>query len=263
MVLGSCVWSFGSGDLRYALIGEIFGGIFCCFIFKYLYDQASAFRRANWMISLKTRIAFVLVLGFVAAQTAFGLWFGLVHFECANENHLCDRVMQPVITNKLAGITFKRLVDFDMPRHMDFERNYSYLQEAAYFFRDREAQDFYSDSDKEQFREVELWINSSDGSSGYMSMAAQRIPMISVAKFLYLFDYMQAPGARSRVREMLQANRSKKMYTMVQPERSQEALANLAKVGLRTGQIKPVSIPMYSPNVRAHLLLIELIPGDE
>ena len=262
MVLGCYLWSFGSGDLRYALVGEIFGGVACCFIFKYLYDQVSTKLPTARMALLKTRIAFVLVLGFATFQSLFGLWFGLVHFECANESLLCDRVMQPIFTNRFTGATFKSLADLDMPRQLDFNKNYSYRAEASYLLRDRVAQDFYSPSDKAQFRDVEMWINCIDATSGYMAMAADSVPMVSVAKFLHLFNYMQADGARLRVREILRTNRSKKMFTIVQKQRYEEALPNLARAGLTPGRVQEISLPMYSPNIRAHLLLVELIYND-
>lgn len=263
MVLGCFFWSFGSGDLRYALIGEIFGGVACCFIFKYLYDQVSTKLPAGRLALLKTRIAFVLVLGFATCQSLSGVWFGLVHFECANENGLCDRVMQPIFTNRFTGVTFKSLADLGMPKHLDFNNNYSYRAEASYFLRDRQAQDFYSPSDRAQFRDVQMWINCSDATSGYMAMAADSVPMVSVAKFLSLFDYLQAEGARTRVREILGANRSKKMFTILQKQRYQEGLANLARVGLTPDRTQEISLPMYSPNVRANLLLIELTYNDD
>jgi hypothetical protein len=258
-VFGSYIWSFTSGDLRYALIGEVFGGIICCFIFKYLYDQAFG-RFATVSAPLKSaRTAFALVLAFSLLQTTFAVWFGLVHFECANEKLLCDRVMQPVYTNKFTATTFMRLLDLEMPKQLDFNQTYSYVQEASYFLRDRRAQDFFSNSDKAQFGKVDLWINSSDATSGYMAMAAGGIPMISVAKFLHLFDYMQAEGARLRVRELLRTNRQRKMFTLVQEQRYGEAVENLSRVGLKPGEIKEVSVPLYSPNIRAHLLLVELL----
>src|SRR6185295_7473677 len=121
----------------------------------------------------------------------------------------------------------------------------------------------YSESEKEQFRDVQLWINSFDGSSAYMAMAAQNVPMISVARFLNLFDYMEAPAARQRVRELLKANQSKKMYTLVLPEHRDQALLNLARVSLKPASVREIDLPMYSPNIRSHLLLFELTYSDD
>jgi hypothetical protein len=170
--------------------------------------------------------------------------------------------MQPIFTNRFTGATFKSLADLDMPQQLDFNKTYSYRAEASYLLRDRVAQDFYSPSDKAQFRDVEMWINCIDATSGYMAMAVDRVPMVSVARFLNLFDYMQADGARLRVREILRTNRSKKMFTIVQKQRYEEALPNLARAGLTPGRVQEISLPMYSPNIRAHLLLVELIYND-
>ena len=192
----------------------------------------------------------------------------MVHFECANENGGCDRVMQPVYTNRFSAATFKYLARVAMVNpatlnQPDFSHNYNYSQEASYLFTDREARDFYSESEKEQFRDVQLWINGFDGSSAYMAMAAPNVPMISIARFLNLFDYKQAPGARQRVHELLSANQSKKMYTIVLPVHCDEAMSNLAKVGLKPGVVREIDLPMYSPNVRSHLLLIELTYSED
>jgi hypothetical protein len=166
--------------------------------------------------------------------------------------------MQPVYTNRFSAATLKPLGRTVVLNQVDFSHNYSYSQEAGYLFNDRKAQDFYSESEKEQFRDVQLWINCSDGSSAYMAMAAQNVPMISVTRFLNLFDYLEAPGARQRVRELLRANQSKKIYTIVQPDHCDEAGVNLARVNLKPGAVREIYLPMYSPSVRTRVLLIEL-----
>jgi len=261
MVLGCMLWSFSSGDLRYALLGEILGGVACCYILKYIFDQAKG-KFAGAQL-LKVRVAMALVFGFIGFQSLSGLWFGLVSFQCANERHFCDRVMQPIYTNRFSAATFKILGDIVMLNKVDFVHHYSYAQEARYLFRDREARDFFSTADQEQFRDVQLWINSSDGSSAYMALAAPDVPMISVAHFLNLFDYMQAPAARQRVRALIKVNPARKMYTIVQRDRYDKALADLAKVGLKPGPEREISIPLYSPNIRAYLLMIELTYSDD
>jgi len=261
-VLGCGVWSFGSGDIRYGLFAEILGGIACCYVLKYVYDQATN-KSTGWTNLLKARLGLAFVFCLIALQSFSGLGLAMVHFECANENGGCDRVMQPVYTNRFSAATFKYLARAAMVNpstlnQPDFSHNYSYSQEASYLFTDREARDFYSESEREQFRDVQLWINGFDGSSAYMAMAAQNVPMISIARFLNLFDYKQAPGARQRVHELLSANQSKKMYTIVLPVHCDEAMSNLAKVGLKPGVVREIDLPMYSPNVRSHLILIEL-----
>lgn len=268
MVLGCCFWSFGSGDIRYGLTAEIIGGVACCYALKYVYDQATK-KYTGWINLLKARFVLGLVFCLLGVQTLSGLWLGLVHFECANEKAGCDRVMQPVYTNRFSAATLRPLGRAVMLDHVamldrvDLFHNYSYLQEARYLFNDREARDFYSKSETEQFRDVQLWINSFDGSSAYMAMAAQNVPMISVARFLNLFDYMQAPGARQKVRALLKANQSKKIYTLVLPEHCDEAISNLARVSLKPASVREIDLPMYSRNVRSHLLLFELTYSDD
>src|ERR1043166_9788066 len=90
-VLGCCFWSFGSGDVRYALMAEIFGGVACCYVLKYVYDQATS-KSSGWANLLKARLVLAFVFCLIAVQTLSGLWLGLVHFECANENGPCDQI---------------------------------------------------------------------------------------------------------------------------------------------------------------------------
>jgi len=244
------------------LMGEIFGGVACCYVLKYLYEQATS-KSSSWTDLLKARLVLAFAFCLIAGQSLGGLWLAMVHFECANENLPCDHVMQPLYTNRFSTATFKRLGNMHTVNQVDFSRNYSFSQEASYLFRDREALGFYSESDKEQFRDVQLWINCIDGTSAYMSMAAENVPIISVAKFLNLFDYMEAPGARQKVRELLRANQSKKMYTVVQPDACDRAFANLARVNLKPGAPRVLSLPTYSPNIRTRLLLFELTYSDD
>jgi hypothetical protein len=182
----------------------------------------------------------------------------LIHFNCANEDRPCDRIMQPTITNRFSSPTYKLFTGLELAEQLNLNKSYDYQQEARYFLRDRWAQDFFSDSDRAQFRDVDIWINSSDETSGYMSIAAPDVPMISVSNFLHLFHYMQSDGARSRVREMLANNRSKHMYTLVQSQRMNEARRNLSMVGLTATSVRQVSVPLYSPNIRANLQLVQL-----
>jgi hypothetical protein len=94
-----------------------------------------------------------------------------------------------------------------------------------------------------------------------MTVAAPDKPMISVAKFLDLFDYMQAGGAQRRALAALELQRGKRMYTLLLADRLEEARANLgrAPLGLRFGSAQPVSIPLYSPFTRTDMMLVEVL----
>jgi hypothetical protein len=53
------------------------------------------------------------------------------------------------------------------------------------------------------------------------------------------------------------------MYTLVLPEHRDEALSNLTRVSLKPVSTREIDLPMYSFNVRSHLLLYELTYSDD
>ena len=77
------------------------------------------------------------------------------------------------------------------------------------------------------------------------------------------FDSSVGFGARQKVRGLLRAGHSKKMYTIMQTARYDNAIQNLAKVGLTPVSKREISLPMYSPNVRTYLLMVELTYSDD
>ena len=89
--------------------------------------------------------------------------------------------------------------------------------------------------------------------------------MISVARFLYLFDYMKAAGAQKRVREVLAEQQGKRFYTLILESDLPKVLQDLqrAPLGLHLSpQMNRVSVPLFSPYTRTNLLLIEVLSDE-
>ena len=268
MISATIVWSFVSGDIRYALPMEVLGGIACLFALLYVWRIAR--EREVGTVELYKRYAalglFTFFLGFCSLS---GIWNGLIHFECSSDTKFCDRPMQPYFMTAFAAPTFHYLYHAPLPSQLRLEPSRTYFREAAFMMSDQTNEKFLTESDHENFRDVDTWINCYDSTSGLMALVAPDKPMISVARFLDLFDYMKAPGARQRVRELLAQERGKNIYTLILESDLEAVTHELERtsIGIHlSGETKQVSVPLYSPYVRPKLLLIKVLiegPGDK
>jgi hypothetical protein len=168
--------------------------------------------------------------------------------------------MQPYFMTAYSETTYS-LYQQVFVSNMDTSPSPTYFKEARYFLRDRNSQDFLGGEEQNRFSKVDVWLNCYDATSGVMAIVAPDKPMISVAKFLDLFDYMKAEGARQRVRAILENQRGKRMYTLLLKDRLEEARRDLARapLGLRLGPTESVSIPMFSPFTRTDMVLVEVL----
>jgi hypothetical protein len=97
-----------------------------------------------------------------------------------------------------------------------------------------------------------------------MVIAAPDAPIISVAKFLDIFDYMPSPETQRRVQEMIGSHRGERMYTLLQVYHFAEARAALERVpmGLHFGRVQTISLPLFSPANRTELFLVEILVDE-
>lgn len=250
-VAAALFWSFASGDIRYGLFIEVIGGVIIVTLLTELISQA--WTQKGSQKSVRTFFAVSLFVILLMVQTGTAGYQALMHCECYMERNPCDLVTQPVWFNKL----IERNNTFNAPYQ-------NYWKESLFFLRDRRAQSFFSEADKEQFRDVEIWVNITDATSGLEATVNSEIPMVSIAKFIDLFDYLEAAEYQRKVREIFEHNIGKRMYTLVKPYKHETALADIqrAQLGIKFGQITPVSIPFYSPHNRLNLLLVQILPNS-
>jgi hypothetical protein len=257
-VLSSFLWSFTSGDVRYALLNEVLGGVLCVFVLTHVVRliRSSTQRRERF----RARLAFALYGMLLIVFASLSVLFGLTHVECFSADKFCDRAMQPYFMMTYAKRTYM-LYDHVFRGELDTTPSGNYFREASLLLRDRNAQDFLPRDLQTQLSKVDVWINCYDATSGVMTVAAPGKPMISVAKFLDLFDYMQAEGAQRRARATIEGQRGKRMYTLLLSDRLEEARKNLerAPLGLRFGSAEPVSIPLFSPFTRTDMMLVQVL----
>ena len=257
-VVSSVLWSFVSGDVRYALLNEVLGGVFCVFGLAHVFSMKRSLTQGREL--LKARLAFALFASLLLVVSFLSVWFGLIHVECFSTDKFCNRVMQPYFMTAYSKPTYM-MYDHVFKSGLDTTPSPNYFKEATLLMRDRNAQDFLTPELQAEFSKVDVWINCYDATSGVMTVAAPDKPMISVAKFLDLFDYMKAEGAQRRARAAIERQRGKRMYTLLLADRLKEARLDLARVplGLSFGAAEPVSIPLFSPFTRTDMMLVEVL----
>jgi hypothetical protein len=260
-VLSSFLWSFVSGDVRYALLNEVLGGVLCVFVLTHVLRLVRSLTQRRERF--RARLAFALYGMLLVVFSSLSILFGLTHVECFSTDKYCDRAMQPYFMMTYAKPTYM-LYDHVFRGELDTTPSGNYFREASWLLRDRDAQDFLPRDLQTQLSKVDVWINCYDATSGVMTVAAPDKPMISVAKFLDLFDYMQAGGAQRRARASIERQRGKRMYTLVLADRLEQARTDLgrAPLGLRFGSSEAVSIPLYSPFTRTEMMLVEVLPDS-
>jgi len=240
------------------LLNEILGGVFCVFVLAHVAKLMRTLiqRRERF----RARLAFAMHASLILFFSGLSVWFGLTHVECFSTDKFCNRAMQPYFMTAYAESTYK-MYDHVFRDTLDTTPSKNYFQEASFFLRDRDPQRFLTSDLKTQLSKVDVWINCYDATSGVMTIAAPDKPMISVAKFLDLFDYMQAEGAQRRVRVAIESQRGKRMYTLVLADRLEPARKDLgrAPLGLRFGSAEAISIPLYSPYTRTNMMLVEVL----
>ena len=259
LLCATWLWAFSSGIIRYANFVEILSGMLCVYMFCRAFRKGASLhaRRAD---KVRNQLVAVLLTFLLTFQVCASAWYGLTYYYCFHGKQICEGIMQPQPFNRYTRPTLDG-IDLTMRAVYDPRKTATYFQEAAYMFRDQNAEDFLTREDREQFRDVKLWINTYDGTSGYMSIAAPQAPIISVAKFLDIFDYMKSPETLSMVRGMINGHRGEKMYTLIQEYHFDQACAALDRVpmGFHYGKVQNVSLPAFSPGYRMDLLLVEIV----
>jgi len=258
ILTSSFMWSLLSGDIRYALLNEALAGVLCVLMLAHVLTLARS--PALPGERFKTYLAFGLYASLLVLFSSLSIWFALIHVECFSSGKSCNRAMQPYFMTAYSETTYS-LYQQVFVSNMDTSPSPTYFKEARYFLRDRNSQDFLGGEEQNRFSKVDVWLNCYDATSGVMAIVAPDKPMISVAKFLDLFDYMKAEGARQRVRAILENQRGKRMYTLLLKDRLEEARRDLARapLGLRLGPTESVSIPMFSPFTRTDMVLVEVL----
>src|SRR5207253_9231888 len=73
-------------------------------------------------------------------------------------------------------------------------------------------------------------------------------------------EYFVNQAARNRVAAVLKSHQGKRMFTLTDHEKYDDARNKLAERGLAMGNSRPVSIYYFSSSLKFDLLLIEVVP---
>jgi len=257
-VVSSVLWSFVSGDVRYALLNEVLGGVFSVFGLAHVLSMRRSLTGRRELF--KARLAFALYASLLVVFSFLSVWFGLIHVECFSTDKFCNRAMQPYFMTAFTKPTYM-MYNQVFKSGLDTTPSPNYFKEASWLLRDRSARDFLTADLQRQISKVEVWINCYDATSGVMTVVAPDKPIISVAKFFDVFDYMKAEGAQRRARAAIESQRGKRMYTLVLADRLEQARTDLARapLGLHFGSSEAVNIPVYSPFMRTDMMLVEVL----
>jgi len=223
------LWSFGSGDIRYAIPIEVIGAI----LIVYLASHAWAKLEAHQTFS---KIAILLAITFLGLLTFFIFMRGVVHKEYYSTNNAWDSIGQPTILSAPM----------------------LYAKEAKELFLDRDPRRFIDEETARVLSDVEVWINSIDATSAVEIATRPDIPIISLGKATGIFDYMESPASQERLKVVLERFRDKRMFTLVQVPDFFEAAKVIERSGLRITTIAPIEVEFFSRFRKLKFLLIGL-----
>jgi hypothetical protein len=133
-----------------------------------------------------------------------------------------------------------------------------YTQESKYIFFDRDPGAYIDRQTAESLSQIEIWINSIDATSGIEIAARPGIPIISLGKYISIFDYMESSASRDRLRAILESHRGKRMFTLVQIPDLGKAIPVIQRSGLHIIMSTPIEIPFYSRANTLKCLLMQL-----
>ena len=168
MLLGSLLWSFTSGYIRYALFPELLSGLLLLHLARHAFERARGWPRA-------ARVgAAALLPCLLAAQSALA-------FVYVGETEWS-----------------KRPTFFDAPA--DFRR------EMRWVWRDRDLLKFQTAEGRALFTQVEAWVVSDIKTNGVEVLLRPEVPMLAVNNLEY-FDRRRARESFARAAESLRGRR--------------------------------------------------------
>jgi len=153
VLLGSVLWSFTSGYVRYAAFMEVLGGVLVLYLSRYIFERA-----AGWLRPLRLAVA-ALPLCLLGAQCALAAQY-------VSQTEWSKR---PTV----------------------FDDDEAFRKELRWVLRDRELMPFQTDANRALFGRVEAWIVSGVKSNGVQVLLRHDVPMIAVNNLEY-FDQPQS-----------------------------------------------------------------------
>ena len=237
MLAMTVLWSFSSGDIRYAIPIEVMGGILMVCLMSAIWQKSSHAVRNKWPKLVFAVLALQMcVVGVLALQTCLIFRRGVVHQEWYTRDEDWDSISQPTAVSQPL----------------------LYVRGLEYVFLDRDPRAFIDKETAQALSKIEIWINSIDATSGVEVASRPEVPIISLGKYISIFDYMESPASRDRLRATLERVRDKRMFTLVQVPDLAEAIPAIQQSGLHVIDSMPIEIPFYSPTNRLKFLMMQV-----
>ncbi|HEY0077733.1 MAG TPA: hypothetical protein VGB73_03735 [Pyrinomonadaceae bacterium] len=220
-LVGSLLWSTGSGYVRYALYLELTGGLVVVCLSHHLWTRRASLSRSARLLAAIAASLFVCLL--VVQCVLAGLY--ILRYEWS---------MRPTLLG--------------MPR--------AYLEEAKHLFRDRELRDFLSTRERELFDEVGVWAESSVKMNGIEVMLKKDAPIVAVR----MGEFFIEQESRERFARALAESRGRRMFSLAFGEELASAQRSIEERGLRVGKVVPIALSYYSSRTKLNVVLIEVLP---
>lgn len=166
---------------------------------------------------------------------------------------LCSLGAQSLLAGRYVALTeWSRRTTF-------FQRSSVWLYEAHYLLRDRSLRAFAKKKRRQQFRDVQVWVNSSMKTSGLEVLLNKTAPLIG----LRTEEVFTTKAGQTVFAQALKNVAGKRMFTLAFADDVPAALVCLTSHGLVAGSETPVSLSFFSPGNRLPLVLIEVIDPQQ
>jgi hypothetical protein len=232
-VLSTILWSFSSGNLRYGIFLEHFGGIVIICTLVTIYRRGREAKHADYR-GKKAAIALSLFLLLLLIQMVSSFKQGI-----AKNQKLFDDDVQPTL----------------------FQDPHGYIANTKYILRDRTMDSFVTFPEHEKLQSNCSWINSAETTNGIEVELKPTASIISVGNSYSSvpdFDFLQTAYSRNILKEKLGQKDDLCLYSLSREERLHQSIQYLKRAGLTPVETTVLNVPFFSPYRPLRLILIRV-----
>jgi len=237
-IVSFALWTISSGDLRYGILLELLSGVVGIGVIASLYRRYAQTQIRSQFHKAVALVAVFACLFSVEMYRVYGNAFS--HREFISEDSQTDRIVQPII----------------------FGHTEAFVRESRFLLNDHSSERFLSPDERHLIDKVDLWINSYEATSGIEATLKPNVPMVSVCDFFNLFDYLKTRRSIDRLTQTLAESPGKRMFSISNRAHLHDSVTFIQRAGLKTGEVRDIEVPFYSPSTRLKVVLIEVLQPD-
>jgi len=237
-IVSFALWTISSGDLRYGILLELLSGVVGIGVIASLYRRYAQTQIRSQFHKAVALVAVFACLFSVEMYRVYGNAFS--HREFISEDSQTDRIVQPII----------------------FGHTEAFVRESRFLLNDHSSERFLSPDERHLIDKVDLWINSYEATSGIEATLKPNVPMVSVCDFFNLFDYLKTRRSMDRLTQTLAESPGKRMFSISNRAHLHDSVTFIQRAGLKTGEVRDIEVPFYSPSTRLKVVLIEVLQPD-